>query len=41
MHWLRMIAKAEPTKKKKILDLLQEAHELVLIFSSIIGRKTN
>lgn len=41
MHWLRMIAKAEPTRENETLDLLQEAHELVLIFSSIVSRKTD
>lgn len=41
MHWLRMISRAEPTKEKEAINLLQEVHELVLIFSSIVAKKTD
>ncbi len=36
MHWLRMIAKANPDRAKKCRKLWQEAHEFALIFSAII-----
>lgn len=36
MHWFRMIAKSNPGKKEKCQKLWREAHELTLIFSSII-----
>lgn len=36
MHWIRMIAKANPTKREESIDLWKEAHELTLIFSSIV-----
>ena len=36
LHWLRMIAIANPDKAEKCRKLWKEAHELVLIFSSII-----
>ncbi len=39
MHWLRMIAKAIPTKKDECRKLWKEAHEFVLIFSSILNKK--
>lgn len=39
MHWLRMIAKANPTKENECRKLWQEVHELVLIFSSILKQK--
>ncbi len=39
MHWIRMIAKANPFEKDECRILWKEAHELCLIFSSII-RKT-
>lgn len=39
LHWLRMIAKANPDKKEKCRKLWQEAHELTLIFSSIVKRR--
>lgn len=39
MHWLRMIAAANPDKKEECRKLWQEAHELVLIFSSILKKK--
>lgn len=39
MHWLRMIAKANPDKSKECRKLWQEAHELTLIFSAIIRSK--
>ncbi len=39
MYWLRMINRVEPDEKKKISILWKEAHELVLIFSSIQSKK--
>ncbi len=39
MHWFRMIAMANPTKKDQCRKLWKEAHELSLIFSSIIKKK--
>jgi four helix bundle protein len=39
MHWCRMIAKANPERKEEVRKLWKEAHEFVLIFSSIIGNK--
>lgn len=36
MHWLRMIAKANPGCKDECRIYWQEAHEFALIFSSII-----
>ncbi len=38
-HWLRMIAKANPTFLIETRFLWKEAHELTLIFSSIINHK--
>ncbi|TSC94245.1 MAG: hypothetical protein CEN87_540 [Parcubacteria group bacterium Licking1014_1] len=38
MHWLRMIAKANPLRKNDCRKLYQEAHEFCLIFSSIINK---
>jgi len=38
-HWLRMIRKANPHKTAECHRLWQEAHELTLIFSSIILSK--
>lgn len=38
-HWLHMLATAEPKETKKCRELWQEAHELTLIFSSIVKRK--
>lgn len=38
MHWLRMIATANPEKKDECRMFWQEAHELTLIFSSIVKR---
>ena len=38
-HWLRMIAKANPDWKDNCRKLWQEAHELTLIFSSILRSK--
>jgi four helix bundle protein len=35
-HWLRMIRKANPHKAVECQKLWQEAHELTLIFSSIL-----
>lgn len=39
MHWLRMIAAANPGLKNDCRKLWQEAHELCLIFSSILNKK--
>ena len=39
MHWPRMIAKANPDKTQKCRELWKEAHELCLIFSSILRPK--
>jgi len=39
MHWLRMIAKADPTKKDECRKYWQESHELALIFASILRKK--
>ncbi len=39
MHWFRMIAMANPTKKDECRNLWKEAHELSLIFSAIIRKK--
>jgi len=38
-HWLRMIAKADSTKKYDAKILWQEAHELTLILSTIAKKK--
>ena len=38
-HWLHMLATAEPNVAEKCRKLWQEAHELTLIFSSIVKRK--
>jgi len=38
-HWLRMIAKANPASTNDGRLLWKEAHELTLIFSSIINHK--
>jgi four helix bundle protein len=35
-HWLRMIAKANPSRRDECQKLLKEAQELSLIFSSIL-----
>ncbi len=37
-HWLRMMAKAVPTLREDSLVLWKEAHELNLIFSSIVRK---
>jgi four helix bundle protein len=37
MHWLRMLAHANPNKKEECRKLYKEAQELVWIFSSIIN----
>jgi len=39
MHWLRMIARANPKMKDKCRKLWKEVHELALIFSSILKKK--
>ena len=38
-HWLRMIATADDNLKDRCRELWQEAHELALIFSSIVNKK--
>ena len=37
LHWLRMIAKANPDQQTECRKLWKEAHELTLIFSTIIN----
>ena len=37
-HWLRMIARVVPEKADECRRLWKEAHELTLIFSSIINK---
>lgn len=37
MHWARMIAKANTDKSNEARQLWREAHELALIFSSIVN----
>ncbi len=39
MHWLRMTAKANPSKMAACRKLWKEAHELALIFSAILRKK--
>ncbi len=39
LHWLRMLAKANADKTATCRKLWREAHELVLIFSSILRPK--
>ena len=39
MHWLHMIAIANPEKKNSCKKLWQEVHELTLIFSSILLKR--
>ncbi len=38
IHWLKMLEVSNPTKSVIIKPLIQEAHELSLIFSSIINK---
>ena len=38
LHWLRMIATANPIRKDECRIHWKEAHELVLIFSSILKK---
>ncbi|MFH1713157.1 MAG: four helix bundle protein [Candidatus Jacksonbacteria bacterium] len=38
MHWLRMVAQANPENKEECRKLWKEVHELVLIFSSIFKK---
>ncbi len=38
-HWLRMVARANPTALEKCRNLWREAHELTLIFSVILKPK--
>lgn len=39
MHWFRMIAKSNPSRREICRKLWKEAHELALIFSSIIKKQ--
>lgn len=39
LHWLRMVAAANPDRTKDCRMLWKEAHELVLIFSAITRKK--
>lgn len=39
LHWLRMVAKANPNHAQKCRELWKETHEIVLIFSSILRSK--
>jgi four helix bundle protein len=41
MHWLRMISVADVDSLIECRKLWKEAHELVLIFSTIIKKKSN
>jgi len=36
-HWIRMIAKANPDRKKECKQIWKEAQELTLIFSAILN----
>ena len=38
-HWLHMLATTNPERKDESRNLWQEAHELTLIFSSIVKKK--
>jgi four helix bundle protein len=39
LHWLRMIARANPDRKEECRKLYKETHELLLIFSAIFRNK--
>lgn len=39
-HWIRMISVACPDRKEDCLKFWKEAHELVLIFSAIINKRS-
>ena len=39
MHWVRMLAKANPDRADECRNLWKEAHELTLIFSTILKNK--
>ncbi len=41
MHWFRMLATANPDKSDECRKLWSEAHELTLIFSSIVSSTKN
>ena len=36
-HWLRLLARANPEFKEEFRELWKENHELLLIFSKIVG----
>jgi len=38
LHWLRMLAKSNPERKKECAKLWKESHELLLIFSAILKK---
>jgi len=38
MHWIHMISIVNPTRKEECRKLWKEAHELALIFSSILKK---
>lgn len=38
MHWLRMLSRASPNRVEECRRLWKEAHELVLIFSTILKK---
>lgn len=40
MHWLRMLAVADPSVMSECRKMWKEAHELVLIFSSILKSRS-
>ncbi|MBI4132628.1 MAG: four helix bundle protein [Candidatus Sungbacteria bacterium] len=41
LHWLRMVAKANPSRQDESRELWNEAKELALIFSAILKRRTS
>ena len=38
LHWLRMVSRANPDRAERCRQLWKEAHELLLIFSTILRR---
>lgn len=39
LHWLRMLAHANPALKEECRSLWKEAHELTLIFGAILNKR--
>jgi four helix bundle protein len=39
LHWIRMVAHANPNKKERCRKFYKEAHELLLIFSAILKNR--